>query len=559
MDPRRSAQDVVRCQLCDTPVPPLYCGICHIHLCKACVGDHLLDESTEHRVVPFDKRGLTTKCQKHSTKVCELYCEECDISICATCASSEHKGHEFTEILKYFEDKKDAIQKDLQELQKSINPNYQEIVSHISVQKADLNKNSQKLTSAINKHGENLHTEVDIIIKNLISNLDEMDLKQLAVLNKQENEIKLTISEIVQCTTDLEKLLNSNDINLVTAYKSRNTEFRKLPPKLKVSLPSFTPQKINKEQLYEQFGSLSSFSMNIEAHKNTMDAPGADTSASYKSLIDEPRIVKDIIVKDINTGYGIQNYLRSVSCLSDEHIWTSGSDSIMRLYNMQGELMKSVKTRSGTWPGDIAVTESGYLVYTDEEDRSINLVKTTDVQKLIKLQGWKPLNVCCTSSDDLLVVMNSDDNQKAKIVRYSGLKEKQTIEFNDKGQPLYSACDIKYIKENKNLDICVADWMAGAVVVVNQSGELRFTFTGPPSSTKRSFKPYGITTDSQSRILVAACDNPRIHVIDQDGQFLCFIDNCDLQCPWGLSVDARDNLFVAESTQCKLKKIKYCN
>ncbi|XP_065938538.1 E3 ubiquitin-protein ligase TRIM71 [Magallana gigas] len=552
MDPRRSAQDVLRCQLCDTPVPPLYCGICHIHICKACVGDHLLDESTEHRVVPFDKRGLTTKCQKHSTKVCELYCEECDISICATCASSEHKGHEFTEILKYFENKKDVIKKDVQELKKSINLKYQEIVTHISVQKADLNKNSQKLTYVINKHGEDLHREVDFIIKKVKSNLEEIDSKQLAVLNKQENEIKRTISEIVQCTADLEKLLNSNDINLVTAYKSRNTEFRKLPPKLKVSLPSFSPPKINKEQLYHYFGSLSSLSMKVEAHDTTMDSPGADASASYKPLIDEPQIVKDI-----NTDYG-KHRLRSVSCLSGEHVWTSGFDNIMRLYNLQGEQVNSVKTKSGKYPWDIAVTQNGDLVYTDYEDSSINIVENTDVQTLIKLQGWKPRNVCCTSSDDLLVVMNSDDG-KAKVVRYSGLKEKQTIEFNDKGQPLYSSRDIKYIKENINLDICVADWMASAVVVVNQAGKLRFTFTSSPSSTKTPFKPRGITTDSQSRILVADGYSHRIHVIDQDGQFLRFIDNCDLRHPWGLCVDAKDDLIVVNSLRSKLKKIKYCN
>lgn len=76
----------------------------------------------------------------------------------------------------------------------------------------------------------------------------------------------------------------------------------------------------------------------------------------------------------------------------------------MRLYNLQGELVKSVEIKSGNWPLDIAVTVCGDLVYTDEADGTLNMVKGTQIHTVFRLQAC----VCITSSDDLLVVMISN-------------------------------------------------------------------------------------------------------------------------------------------------------
>ncbi|XP_056006622.1 uncharacterized protein LOC125660226 [Ostrea edulis] len=170
---------------------------------------------------------------------------------------------------------------------------------------------------------------------------------------------------------------------------------------------------------------------------------------------DEPRLTATI-----DTGY---NRLLSVSCLREE-VWTCGDNKTMKLLNLQSKLLTSIQTESGNTPWGIAVTWNGDLVYIDNRNKTVNLVKNKQIQTVITLQGWYPLYVCSTASDDLLVTMTSDDFKQSKVVRYSGSTETQTIQSDDQGHLLYSSgFDNKYISENRNLDICVADRGASAV------------------------------------------------------------------------------------------------
>nr|XP_022345065.1 uncharacterized protein LOC111137729 [Crassostrea virginica] len=370
------------------------------------------------------------------------------------------------------------------------------------------------------------------------SEIDDMDAQHIAAIDHQEDAINHTITEITQIILDLKRLLGTSDVCLVSEYTSRTEEFMNLPAQFHVTLPTFTPQEINREQIHQQIGSLSELAITF--------------------LLDEPRILTDIHTEYRDLRNVLFRDLHSVSCLSDSELWTCGNDNILRLYNLQGELLRSVRTKSGNYPRDIAVTRSGDLVYTDFYDRSINLVSGTKVKRLIRLRGWTPLYLCSTSSGDLFVIMRSNNWNQTKVVRYSGSTEKQSIQWDDKGKPLYTSKGYitKYLSENRNLDICVADSEARAVVVVSSAGELRFRYTGPLSTPRESFRIVGITTDSRANILMSDSVNHHIHIIDQDGHFLRYIHNCGLQGPWGLCVDSRVNLFVTEYGG-KVKKLQY--
>jgi streptogramin lyase len=480
-------------------------------------------------------------------------------------------------------------------------------------EKDELDTKYGKLATDVDLTGDILHREITAIVNRKKSDIADLKNKHLLALNQNTDNITQRLAELRQIIADLKSMMESNDVTLTSGYKSRNAEFRTLPPTVRATLPTFNPQDVNKDRLNDLFVSLSSLCINTEPG-HTMESPKpSHTMESTETVASPPmkrikqeteavasppmkrikqeaeavasppmkrikqeteavasppmkRIKQEIddvasppvtpllddphVTAAIDTGY---IGLRDVSCVSEDQVWTCGSDNTMKLLNLRGDLLTSIQTKSGGYPGDIAVTRDGDLVYTDGNNHSINLVKKNKHRTLISPQGWRPRGVCCTAAGELLVTIYSKDKQ-SKVVRYSGSTKTQTIRDDDQGRPLYSGP--RYISENSNQDVCVSDITAKSVVVVTASGKLRFRYTGPPSNTGRSFDPHAITTNSQAHILVADYNNDRVHLLDQDGQFLRYI-LCGLSCPYGLCVDIRDNLWVGEWHTAKVKRIKY--
>ncbi|XP_062615133.1 E3 ubiquitin-protein ligase TRIM71-like [Saccostrea cucullata] len=480
MDPRTSAQDVMRCDLCETALVQMHCDQCIVNLCKACVGKHISRrENNGHKVVKFQDRKshLYPECKKHVEQLCAKYCDQCDIPVCTKCtASAQHLDHKLSEVLQVVEEKRDTLIRNKFELDFAIYPKYQYIAYDIKYKMSQLEKDYEYLSTAITKHGEEWHKEIDKLVKKLKAKVDKMKNTQIQTLKNHLDDINKKISYIKDEIDSTEIVLQTNDLSKLLSGTSNINIYRNLPQEqeMALSLPKFIPREIIGKEFNKLFGALSCNSVSSDEH-------------SYN----KKKIQKssETVINFVDTGY---NKLYNVACLSDEEIWTSGNDSTIKLYSInQGSLLKSISTKSGNNTSVIGVTKAGDLVYSDYDDRTVNIVKNKETEEVIRLQNWRPFGVCSSSSGDLLVTMLSDDDYQSKVV-------------------------------------------PGAVVVVNLAGKLRFSYTGlTPAPKYKPFSPRGITTNIHNHILISDVSNDCVHIIDQDGEFISYIP-CGLTKPWGL-------------------------
>ncbi|XP_062615285.1 E3 ubiquitin-protein ligase TRIM45-like [Saccostrea cucullata] len=261
MDPLTSAQDLMRCDLCETSIVQMHCDTCFVQLCKACVGEHIsTDESKNHKVVKFQCRNSTPlfpPCASHGKKQCEMYCRHCDVPVCHTClGSGKHLSHKLSKIVEVLGEKKDLIRKEQNELNETIYPTYQDIVVDVQKTMSQLEKEYGDLSTAIAKHGEEWHREIDQLVRKLTTQLDEMKTSQLQTLQTQLDEINKNLADITDEINTLGIAVDSNDFSKLCSVKSRGDQYKNIPKKILPSVPKFTPETIQMEELHKLFGAL---------------------------------------------------------------------------------------------------------------------------------------------------------------------------------------------------------------------------------------------------------------------------------------------------------------
>ena len=238
-----------------------------------------------------------------------------------------------------------------------------------------------------------------------------------------------------------------------------------------------------------------------------------------------------------------------------DKLWVSDSRGNLVQTDLQGKQIQKIQT-SGRYEGYHTATQDGDLIYTDRDKKVIyRITQDRKITEFIKTGDWNPISIHSSRiTGDILVGMRKD--REAKVTRYSKAgKEIQNILRDNQERGLYS--NPHFITENINRDICTSEIHNDKVVVVNKSGQHRFSYTGKRSE----FYPWGICTDVLGHILVCdiASRSNTVHLLDQDGGFLSIILSSQqgINRPFGICVDDGNNLYVGQDGTNTVTVYKY--
>ncbi|XP_022345551.2 uncharacterized protein LOC111138056 [Crassostrea virginica] len=543
-----------------------YCNDCHRPLCEQCRDEHGKNQNTKfHEIVLYRHRKHqlpVEKCKLHPTRNVDIFCKECKIPICSKCSTmKEHHRHEFDDLEEIYTEKYALQQGEFSKIQKYFLPNTKSLKSDIEADATKIQKLMESIRASMKAEAESLKNLVDEVSSENIDHTHTMEKSLLEMLKSQETIYDDYIAYLGKMSDDFEQHLSLTNHKLLF---SETLKIKTIPETTKPVDPVFTAGRFSKDDVAKLLGRVNI--SNAEPKKRKIQPMEAVTThmkstekqleqSKEKSDMKQTLCLSSSVTKVREYSVpGVDNAYH-VSVEKSGRLWVSDWSGTCNLVqtDLQGNQLQKIQT-SGEGEGYHTTTQDGDLIYTDKDKKKIyRITPDRRITEFIKTGEWTPLSVHSSRiNGDILVGMIKD--KEAKVTRYNKAgNEIQNIQSDNQGQGLYS--DPDYITENINGDICTANYNKKAVVVVNKSGQHRFSYTGRGSG----FYPCGICTDVLGHILV--CDNysDTVHLLDQDGGLLSVIlsPQQGIKYPCGVCVDDENNLYVGQYLTNTVTVYKY--
>lgn len=245
-----SAQDVVRCDLCDDPQPKLYCNTCTKSLCKSCTGKHASSKTvTKHDIVRFQYRNQmpsVINCAQHQLFTCELFCKQCKTAVCSKCVSSKyHQKHAMAELSGVFQSKIKEIENDLENIEKYILFEYNSVKTQLDNMSKIIPSTYKKISDVIRDREEKWIQKIRDCAQTLLTKVKNREAEHKEILNKEIRNIGERLENTIQEKQTLTQLRKSQKISLILGYQSNIKNLRLMPSRRMWSFPVYTPGNLN--------------------------------------------------------------------------------------------------------------------------------------------------------------------------------------------------------------------------------------------------------------------------------------------------------------------------
>ncbi|XP_078313037.1 uncharacterized protein LOC111135985 [Crassostrea virginica] len=541
-----------------------YCNACHQPLCEQCRNEHQKSPNTKnYEIVLYRHRKHQLPmeiCQDHPKRNVDIFCRECKTPICSKCCTmKEHKGHEFDDLEDIYAEKYALWQGEFSKIQKYFLPTSQDMKTDIKEDATQIKKIMESIRTSMKAEAESLKNLVDEVISENIEHTHAMEKSLLEMLKSQETIYDDYIAYLWKMSDKFQEYLSITNQKLL--FQSKTLKIQPVPETTKPVPPVFTAGQFNKDDVAKLLSRVNVPNTKPEKRKlQPMEAVTIHMKSTEKQL--EQSKEKSDMKQTLSLSSSVTKVREysvpgvgsacHVSVDKSGRLWVSDWRGNLVQTDLQGNQLQKIKT--STYEGYHTATQDGDLIYTDKDKKVIyRITPDKKITEFINTGDWRPLSVYSSRiNGDILVGLNIPEYvrrrktaiKEAKVIRYNKAgKEIQNTQRDNKGQELYS--DPHYITENINGDICTSDYRKHAVVVVNKSGQHRFSYTGQGSE----FDPWGICTDVLGHILV--CDNvsKSVHLLDQDGGFLSVIlsPQQGIQHPRGVCLDDENNLYVGQA------------
>ena len=556
----------IPCSQCDNPTAKFHCDTCAKALCPQCKEKHLKDKATRHHVVvqyakKLDPKYLTgLRCHTHNTTDPELWCKTCDVPICVTCITEKHNGHHCCKIATKLSEKRDAMLEETKALRDKTVTAWEEVLSQARRITTDFLANIDDIDKELVARAEDMRKQVDVILSQSQQTLQQMKNSGLAKLKKQEKHLADKIenmkADVVRCEN---QLLDANP-NILLKFEHGTLQTKETPPPLETtSLPAFTRGENNTDVLEKIFGHLPNINVSeksSESQSSTkpiissdagilthIEQPDSSSSATQRSLIPTPSVLSQ---------FDVRNRYPLIACVEGGLAWVETEDKKLQLVDREGAVKDTIKIEFEFY--DTTITSDGTLILPDYDNRCIKSVSSKNKFSTMLKTSWKPYSLCCLNNGDIVVAFN----EESKVTVYSSNGNiRQTLDHIKFRYPM----KVTVNKVNQDIYICdhieEYDESPGKVIAVGADGQLQYEYSGQ-GDTEFKFTPVEVCTDQIGHILIPDFMNHRVHILEQEGQFIQYIltSQQGLHHPEAIDVDREGYMWVGQYS-ARVKVVRY--